>query len=150
MSEGRDFASERQQREWEAQESALRAERAGSAAGGDAAVEQYRLIARALRRPPLDVIPFDFASQTAARARHEARLANDSVELWLQRGLVALLLLAGAAAIRIYAGESLLELELELSVPEGATFAVQSVVGWSLAVAACVGISSLFSFAAER
>ncbi|HSC14013.1 MAG TPA: hypothetical protein VLI71_02805 [Gammaproteobacteria bacterium] len=148
MSLRRDFDSEREQREWEAQESAMRGERAGSAAGGGADVEQYRLIARALRTPRIDSIPLDFAAQTAARAVHEARVANETVEIWLGRGLVALLLLAGAIAIRVYGGESLLD--FSFSVPDGATFGIRTVVSWSLAVAACIGISSAFPFAGKR
>ena len=148
MSLGTDFDSEREQREWDAQESAVRAERAGSAAGGDTGVAQYRVIARALRTPQLDAIPRDFAAQTAARALRDARLASESVEVWLQRGLVALLLLAGAVALRVYGGESLLD--LPFSVSDGAAMNVQAVVGWSLAVAACVGISSVFAFAGKR
>ncbi|HEY3518306.1 MAG TPA: hypothetical protein VGL98_14755 [Gammaproteobacteria bacterium] len=148
MSNGRDFDSEREQREWDAQESALRAERASSAAGSDQSVAQYRVIARALRTPRLDAIPLDFAAQTAAHALRDARLASDSVEVWLGRGLVALLLLAGAVALRVYGGESLLG--FSFSVPDTAAPNVQAVVGWSLAVAACVGISSVFAFAGKR
>jgi len=148
MSKGRDFSSEREQCEWDAQENALRAERAGSGVTGDANAAHYRLIARALRTPQLDAIPRDFAAQTAARALREERLANESLEVWLGRGLVALLVLAGAVAIRVYAGESLLN--LSFSVPEGATGGIQAVVGWSFAVAACVGISSVFAFAGKR
>ena len=148
MSNGRDFDNEREQREWEAQESAMRSERAGTAAVGDADVEQYRLIARALRRPRIDAIPLDFAAQTAARAVREARVANEKFEIWLGRGLVALLLLAGAVAIRVYGGESLLD--FSFSVPDGATVGIQTVLGWSLAVAACIGISSAFAFAGKR
>ena len=148
MRSGSDFDSEREQREWDAQEGALRAERAGSSAGGDAEVAQYRVIARALRPPQLDAIPRDFAAQTAARALRDARLANESVEVWLSRGLIALLLLAGAVALRVYGGES--SLGLSFSIPDAAALNVQAVVGWSLAVAACVGISSLFAFAAKR
>jgi hypothetical protein len=148
MSKGRDFESEREQREWDAQEAALRAERAGSTAAGNADVAQYRLIARALRTPQLDAIPRDFAVETAARALREQRIADETVEVWLVRGLVALLLLAGAVAIRVYGGESLLG--FSFSVPDGATLGIQSVVGWSLAVAACVGISSMFAFAGKR
>ncbi|HET7925647.1 MAG TPA: hypothetical protein VFL30_12155 [Rhodanobacteraceae bacterium] len=148
MSLRTEFDSEREQREWDAQESAVRAERTGSVAAGDSSVAQYRVIARALRTPQLDAIPRDFAAQTAARALREARLANETVEVWLVRGLVALLLLAGAAALRVYGGESLLD--LPFSVSDGAALNVQAVVGWSLAVAACVGISSMFAFAGKR
>lgn len=148
MSNGSDFDSEREQREWDAQERALRAERAGSTGRGDSSAAQYRVIARALRTPHLDAIPRDFAAQTAARALREARLANETVEVWLVRGLVALLLLAGAVALRVYGGESLLD--LPFSVPDGAALNIQTVVGWSLAVAACVGISSVFAFADKR
>ena len=42
MSAGRDFDQEREQREWEAQESAVRAERMGEKAGADTAVAQYK------------------------------------------------------------------------------------------------------------
>jgi hypothetical protein len=148
MSLKSDFDSEHEQREWQAQESAMRAERAGSAAVGDADVEQYRLIARALRTPRIDVIPADFAAQTAARAVREARLANETVEIWLGRVLVAFLLLAGAVAMRVYGGDSLLD--FPFSMPEGATVGIQTVLSWSLAVAACIGISSVFAFAGKR
>jgi hypothetical protein len=148
MSNGSEFDSEREQREWDAQESATRAEHTGSAAGGDKGVAQYRVIERALRTPQLDAIPRDFAAQTAARALRDARLASETVEVWLQRGLVALLLVAGAVALRVYGGESLLD--LPFSVSDGAALNVQAVVGWSLAVAACVGISSVFTFAGKR
>ena len=148
MSLKSDFDSERERREWQAQESAMRVERAGSAAVGDAGVEQYRLIARALRTPRIDFIPPDFAAQTAARAVREARLANETVEIWLGRVLVAFLLIAGAVAMRVYGGEALLD--LSFSVPDGATVGIQAVVSWSLAVAACIGLSSIFAFAGKR
>lgn len=148
MSIGRDFDNEREQREWDAQETAVRAERAGSTAAGDAEFAQYRLIARALRTPQIDAIPRDFAAETAARALREQRIANETLEVWLGRCLVALLVLVGAVAIRAYGGESLLG--LSFSVPDGATLGIQAVVGWSFAVAACVGISSVFAFAGKR
>jgi hypothetical protein len=148
MSLGRDFDEAHDQREWDAQESAMRDERAGGARVGATGVEQYRLIARALRTPAIDPIPLDFAAQTAARAAREARLANEAVEIWLGRGLIALLLLAGAMAIRVYGGESWLD--FSLSVPDSASWGIRTVVSWSLAVAACIGISSAFAFAGKR
>jgi hypothetical protein len=148
MSERRGFDEERDQREWEAQESGLRAERAGAHATGDAAVSAYRLVARALRTPPLDALPADFAARTAALAVRESRIVNENVEVWLGRGLVALLLLAGAAALRIYADESLFG--LSVSLPERAEFGIQTVLSWSLAIAACVGLSSVFAAARKH
>ena len=148
MSKRRDFDEERDQREWEAQESGLRAERGGAHAGGDAAVSEYRIIARALRTPPLDALPADFAARTAARAARESRIANENVEVWLERGLVALLLLAGAVALRVYADESLFG--LSFSLPERAELGIQTVLSWSFAIAACVGLSSVFAVARKR
>ena len=147
MSNGRDFDDERAQREWDAQESALRAERTGGRSG-DAGVAEYRLIARALRTPPLDALPSDFAARTAAQASREQRVPRTRrVEVWLERGLVALLLLGGAAALFAYR-DSLPE--LSFSVPAGATVGIQTVLSWSVAVAACVGLSSVFAFAGKR
>jgi hypothetical protein len=138
-----DFDTEREQREWNAQESALRAERAGAHAAVDDVVAEYRLVARALRSPPLSPIPGDFAARVAASVARSSRTANDSVETWLERGLVALLPLAGATALVVYNGDWLRE--LSFSVPERAAFGIQTIVSWSLAIAACVGISSAFA-----
>ena len=92
-------------------------------------------------------MPSDFAARTAARALREQRIANETVEIWLERGLVALLLLAGAAALFAYR-DSLPE--LSFSVPSGATVGIQTVLSWSFAVAACVGLSSVFALAGKR
>jgi len=141
----RDFDTEREQREWEAQERALVDERAGARAGGDANVAQYRLIARALRRPQLAPLPSDFAARTAARAAVESRAASERVEVWLERGLIALLLVAGGVALTVFNSEWLET--LSFSVPERAAPSIQTLVSWSIAVAACVGISSAFALA---
>jgi hypothetical protein len=145
MSNERDFDDEREQREWDAQESALRAERLGGRGSGAAA--EYRLIARALRTPPLDPLPSDFAARTAARALRDQRIVSETVEVWLERGLMALLLIAGGVALLAYR-EALPE--LSFSVPAGATVGIQSVLGWCFAVAACVGLSSMVAFAGKR
>ena len=146
MSHGSDFDDEREQREWDVQENALRAERTGGR-HGDTGVAEYRLVARVLRAPPLDPLPSGFAARTAARALHEQRVANESVEVWLERGLVALLLVAGAAALFEY--RDLLP-GLSFSVPEGATAGIQSILSWGLVIAACIGLSSVFAFARKH
>ena len=142
----RDFDTEREQREWEAQERALLEERAGARAKGDASIAQYRLIARALRSPRLAPLPGDFAARAAARAAVESRAASERVEVWLERGLIALLLVAGGVALSVFNGEWLVE-TLSFSVPEGAAPSIQTLVSWSIAIAACVGISSAFALA---
>jgi hypothetical protein len=139
----RDFENEREQHEWDAQERALHAERAGLASAGNSAVAQYRLVARALRAPALEPIPSDFAARTAARAEREARVASDCVEAWLERGLVALLLLAGTAALLFYRDELLVR--FTFSLPERAGLGIQTALSWSLAIAACVGLSSVLA-----
>lgn len=138
-----EFETEREEREWEAQERAVRDERLGAPSAGDGSVEEYRLIARALRNPPVAPLPSDFAARTAAHVRRTSRAASERVEIWLERGLVALLLLAGAAALLVYNGDWLRE--LSFSVPEGAALGVRAVASWSIAVAACIGISSAFA-----
>jgi hypothetical protein len=145
MSTPRDFENEREQREWDAQERAVRAERANAQAGSDATVAQYRLVARALRTPVLDALPRDFAAQTAARAE---RIASEHVEVWLERALVALLLLAGAAALLFYSEEPLVS--FSFSLPERAEPGVETVLSWSLAIAACVGLSAMFARARKH
>jgi len=143
-----DFDERRAQREWEAQESALRAERHGAPAGRDTAVAQYRLIARALRNPPLDPLPSDLVARVAAGIALESRIASERVEVWLERGLVVLLLLAGAAAVAVYNGESLRE--LTSSLPEPAVLGTQVLTSWGFAIAACVGISWAFEGSRKR
>lgn len=146
MSTERDL-DEREQREWQVQERALRAERAGERSQGDPAVAQYRLIARALRDPPLAPLPSDFAVRTAARVAG-AQSLSEQVDVWLGRALLALLLLAGVAAVLIYNGDSLRE--FSLSVPERAAFRIQTLASWGMAIAACVALSSGFALARKR
>lgn len=145
----RDFDTEREQREWEAQERALYEERTGTRAKGDPNVAQYRLIARALRTPRLAPLPSDFAARMAARVAVESRAAGERVEVWLERGLIALLLVAGGVALSVFNGEWLVE-TLSFSVPEGAVPSIQTLVSWSIAIAGCVGISSAFALARKQ
>lgn len=143
MSRQRDFDDER---EWLAQERALHLEREGAAASEEGVAQQYRLVARALRNPPLAPMPNHFAAQTAAYVERESRLAGERVEVWLERVLVLLLVIAGVAATAVYYGESLRE--LASAVPE--PFVWQTFVSWSLAIASCIGISWVIEQATKR
>jgi hypothetical protein len=137
------------QSEWEAQERALREERQGAAAAsGDARVAAYRLIARVLRDPPLAPPPEDFAARTAARVELAARILDDRVELWLQRALLGLLVLGGAAATVVYGGEWLRAVAVRMA--ERADLGALTGAGWALAVAACVGLSAAVERFARR
>jgi hypothetical protein len=147
MSTERDF-DERDRREWEAQERATHAERTATSSSDDSADLQYRLIARALRNPPLAPLPSDFAASTAARATPRAQVPGEQLEMWLERGLVVLLLVAGAAAVVFYNGDWLRELSFE--VPERAASGIQALASWSVAIAACVGLSSALASPRKR
>jgi hypothetical protein len=129
------------EREWQAQERALRAERLGlDPHGDDARVRRYRLLARALREPPTASLPADFASQVAARAARSARarqLRGGSLETVLLAGLPGALVLTGGVALAMYAPSWLPA--VRLSVP---TVDPQS-LHWSLAFAGCLGLSWL-------
>jgi hypothetical protein len=147
MSTQRDIDKERELREWDAQERAVRAERLGARVGHDPAVAQYRLIDRALRNPPLSPMPSDFAARVAARVDLKSRVANEHFEVWLGRGLVALLVLAGAAAVSIFLGESLRDFAENVTLAEPAAFRVQIIASWGAVIAACVGASAAFNLA---
>jgi hypothetical protein len=111
-------------------------------------VAQYRLIARALRNQRLDPWPSDFVARTAARVALESRIASESVEVWLERALVTLLVLAGAVTVLVYNGETLRELSFTL--PEPTALGLRTVMSWGAAVAACVGVSWAFELVRKR
>ena len=122
-------------REWEAQERALRAERLKLDAGhGDARTAQYRMIARALRQPPVSPMPPDFASQVAARVAGAPRM-DERVEAWLQRILSGLLAIVAAGALAMY-GPQWIPAFTGL-LPDGAG----AVTGWAGAVALCAAMT---------
>jgi hypothetical protein len=152
-----DNETEHAKREWDAQERAVREERAGARQGDRTAARSsphvgiYRLVVRALKQPPLDPIPTDFAALTAARIEAESGTA-DFVETWLERGLVVLLIFVGAGAVLSYNAEFLSgyveSLRALLSavprVPQATDIALPPFGVWGLAIAACVGFTWLF------
>ena len=72
------------------------AERQGLPPGRDPQLDQYRLVIRALRQPPMDALPADFALRVAARVRLSEDGSN--FEDWL----VTVLLLAMAIVGLVY------------------------------------------------
>jgi len=133
------FDDERCRREWELQERALREKRQRADAASDARVAQYRFIARALRHPPLDPLPNNFAAQTTARIESLVAAADERFEIWLQRGLVAFLALGGITATLVFGSDwlSALTLPAQRSIEYGST----TIGSWSPVIAACLGLS---------
>jgi hypothetical protein len=128
------------EREWRAQERAIAEERRGEdPAALDARVAQYRLIARALRHPPLDPVPFDFAARLAAGVGAPPRSAEERFERLLLRGLLALLALSGTAVTALYGADWISAAAVAL--PQELVATAATATNWSVALLACVGLS---------
>jgi len=131
--------SDRDEREWQAQERALQQERQGAPpAHDDLAAARYRPVARVLLEPLPDALPADFAAQVAALARHrQARAAAMDLRLErnLMRGLFATLVLGGAVALAIY-GQGYWD-ALASAVPSSR----DTGASWWLPALLCVGLS---------
>jgi len=124
------------EREWQLQERAMRRERLHlDAAGDDLRTRRYRLLARALREPPPESLPADFARSVAARAK--AAPATFGVESLLMTLLTLALGIAAIAVIAIYGREWLPSFSAILPAPHGRAG------DWLLAFAGCVGASWL-------
>jgi hypothetical protein len=135
MSEPQQPFDARAEREWQLQEHAQRAERAGAADGGDTRAAEYRFVARVLHDPPLAPLPADFARRTAA-------LAEDAADDAVQRSSLRLGLVAAAGVLA--AGIGLVG--PQWSATFGAALgdsAAASALQWTSAVLACLGLSSL-------
>lgn len=135
------FSDPAREREWQAQERALRAERLGlDPRGEDARVRRYRLVAKALRQPPAETLPDDFARQVAARvvaatptvAPFAGRF--ESILLMLLAGIFAL----AAGVVFVLYGQSWLT-TVRIALPAAAPDTLR----WSLAFAGCLGLSWL-------
>ncbi len=127
------------EREWLAQERAMRRERLQlDPAGDDARGQRYRLLARALREPPADGLPADFAEQLAARvAASAARAADTGFERVLTLALGLSLLLGAIVVILLYGSTWLPPILAILPTPQ------PSAARWLLAFATCIGGSWL-------
>ena len=127
------------EREWQAQERALQAERNGAGSGADdPLVARYRVLARALRQPLADAPPADFAAAVARRiaplAAAEATVVADGVlERVLTQALIAALGLSGGVVAVLYGRDWLASIAAALPDGDGGQ--------WTLAIALCLGAS---------
>ena len=145
MNKNNDHVNDRaiDEREWQAQERAMREARDGTASTDPMAM-RYRRVADALREPLPDLLPPDFAAQVARQAEATATApviaeppADKGFEFNLMRGLLGLLGLGSAVVAAMY-GRAWLAPTLELLHLDS-----NVAVNWALALAACVGASWL-------
>ncbi|RDY67819.1 hypothetical protein [Lysobacter soli] len=91
--------------EWQAQEHALEQERRGQPLDpADSRLAEYRLIARALRTPAMEPVPYDLAAQIV---RHVEGMpaAGELFERWLLRVLTAIFAIAVIAVVAAYGAQ---------------------------------------------
>ena len=120
------------EREWQAQERALRAERLHLSGDADPG---YRRVAAALRSAPPVALPADFARRMALRVG--AATLDLRMERWLLLACSAVLAVAVPAALALYGGSGL---EVAAAVFPSLS---QAAPGWLLAVVACVALNGL-------
>ncbi|MHB1057465.1 MAG: hypothetical protein ACYC0F_06250 [Rhodanobacter sp.] len=133
------FGDDASEREWLAQERAMRRERLHlDSAGDDARSRRYRLLARALREPLPDALPADFAQHMAARvagARPPAPRIRFEFVLLFALGSA---LLIGAGTVTAMYGRAWLQPFRELLPASPAP-----TLGWLLALGGCLAVSWL-------
>jgi hypothetical protein len=135
------FESDRTRREWIAQERGCREDGDRSPSFDDARVQKYLLIARLLRHPPIDPIPRNFAAQTAARAELDAEANDDSLETWLERGLLMALAVVGCITMLTIGGNWTGSLDaLRLS----GSLALEPYKTWGALAVGCVIVTTVF------
>jgi hypothetical protein len=129
------FDDASQEREWLAQESALRRERLNlDPAGDDERGRRYRQLARALHEPLPDGLPADFAMRVAVRA---AAASSGRFEFVLMIVLVVALVIAAGVVIATYGGQWTSSFSAILAARN-----TQASV-WLMALAGCLGASWL-------
>lgn len=126
----------RDELEWQAQERARLAARAGMPATDDPLADRYRVMAEVLRGPLPDALPVDFAAQVARRASMGAQ-ADARFESILMRTILAVFGLSAAVVVAMY-GHAWVAPILEALKLDSAV-----AVNWALALGACIGASWL-------
>lgn len=125
----------RRDAEWQAQERAVEQERRGVPLDdADPRLAEYRLIARALRSPAMEPMPFDLAERIVQHV--EASTAwGERVERWLLRILGGVFALAALVAVTLYGPQwapSFSALWPSMSAQSG---------DWAMLLLACLGVS---------
>jgi hypothetical protein len=142
------FDDDALEREWQAQEAAMRRERLHmDSAGDDARSRRYRLIARCLRQPLPESLPTDFARKLAAQVGvvpSPAASAGASLESRLMLVLTGIFVVAVVAVVAIYGGTWLPSFTALLPSPQA------SAIRWLLALAGCLGVSWLLGWWQRR
>ena len=126
----------RDELEWQAQERARLAARAGAPGTDDPMADRYRVMAEVLRGPLPDALPFDFAAQVARRASMGAQ-ADARFESNLMRVFLTVFGLSAAVVVAMY-GRTWVAPILDALKLDSAV-----AVNWALALGACVGASWL-------
>jgi len=125
------------EREWLAQERAMRRERLHlDPAGDNARGRRYRLLARTLREPLQDSLPADFAQRVAARVA-AAPASTTRFEFVLMTALAIALVIAAGVVTSMYGSEWLPSFRTILPAPQAPADR------WLLALAGCLGVSWL-------
>jgi hypothetical protein len=137
------FDDEAREREWQAQERAMRRERLHlDSAGDDARVQRYRMLARALRAAPQDSLPADFARRVATQATSVPAgnvVADTRFEFVLIASIAIALIVAIVGVIALY-GDAWLP-PISAMLPAHGAVATR----WLLAFAGCIGLSWLLA-----
>lgn len=125
------------EREWQAQESAMRLERLNlDPLRDDTRSRHYRLLARVLRQPPQDGLPPDFATRVAART--SALSASSARFEFVLIIALAIAMVGGASyAIATHGREWLPSFSAILPAREALAN------GWLIALSGCLGASWL-------
>jgi len=125
------------EREWQAQENAMRLERLNlDPLREDTRSRHYRLLARVLRQPPPDGLPADFATRVAARVVASPAFAA-RVEFVLIVALAAAMVVGASYAFATHGREWLPSFSAILPARDALAN------GWLIALSGCLGASWL-------
>jgi hypothetical protein len=135
------FENDRTRCEWIAQERACRDNLERTSSLDDSRVKKYRLIDLLLRNPPIDPIPPDFAFRTAARAELAAEASDETLEAWLERGLLAALAIVGCLTMLTFGGNWAGSLD---ALRSSGSLVLEPYKTWGALAVSCVIASTLF------